>query len=414
MIKFNPFTPNSPVHKGMFVGRTFEIQTLDQALTQTKNANPTHLLLLGERGIGKTSLLNLAQMFSNGEVDWNDDEKHNFLTVRISLDENTTLVDFALNLKRSIEREIQKENPELKWFQKTWGFLSRFEVGGVSYRKEEILQNNNQLVQEFIYSLVDTVKQIKAGVVSNKKEGLVILIDEADKASRDLPLGSFLKTLSEMIISENQNYILFVLSGLPNLRDVLLRSHESSLRLFQEIFIKPLSKKETAEVVQRGLGEAEAKNKVKCTIDEEAEKAIYIYSEGYPHFVQQIAYSVFDTDIDNKIEVDDVDTGFFMKHGALEQIGVRYYVKPFYTDISVDSQREILLIMSENWNNWVSREEIKKSFSGQENGLSNGIAALIKKGIIIPRVGIKGQYRLQWRSFAFWIKNHERGKQRRS
>ncbi len=122
-------------------------------------------------------------MFSNGEVEWNNDEKHNFLTVRISLDGNTTLVDFALNLKRSIEREIQKENPELKWFQMTWNFLSRFEVGGISYRKEEIPKNNNQLVQEFIYSLVDTVKQIKTGLVSSQKEGLVILIDEADKAS---------------------------------------------------------------------------------------------------------------------------------------------------------------------------------------------------------------------------------------
>lgn len=413
MLKFNPFTPNSPVHKGMFVGRALEIETLDQALTQTKNANPAHLLLLGERGIGKTSLLNLAQMFSNGDIEWNDDEKHNFLTVRISLDENTTLIDFALNLKRSIEREIQKENPELKWFQKTWDFLTRFEVGGISYRKEEISRNNNQLIQEFIYSLVDTVKQIRSGVVSNKKEGLVILVDEADKASKDLPLGSFLKTLSEMIISENQNYILFVLSGLPNLRDVLLQSHESSLRLFQEIFIEPLSKKETALVVQKGLNEAAAKNKVKYTIDEEAEKAIYIYSEGYPHFVQQIAYSVFDIDDDNKIEDDDVTKGFFMKRGALEQIGVRYYVKPFYTDITVDSQRNILLIMSENWNNWVSREEIKKGFSGKEQELNNGIAALIRKGIIIPKMGAKGQYRLQWRSFAFWIKNHKRGKQHR-
>ena len=68
--------------------------------------------------------------------------------------------------------------------------------------------------------------------------------------------------------------------------------------------------------------------------------------------------------------------------------------------------------MSEKWNNWVSREQIKKKFTGKEYSLNNGIRALIDKGIIIPRDGVKGQYRLQWASFAFWIGNHNREKHR--
>lgn len=412
MTKFNPFTPNNPVHKGMFVGRAFEINTLNQALTQTKNSNPTHLLIMGERGIGKTSLLNLAQYFSNGEINWDDKESNNFLTVRISLDENITLVDFAFNLKRAIEREIHKENPEVAWLKTTWDFLSKFEMGGVAYRKEEFSSNNNQLVQEFIYSLLDTIKNIREGLVLRKKEGLVILIDEADKASKKLPLGAFLKNLTETLIAENQNNILFILSGLPNLRDVLLQSHESSLRLFQEIYIQPLSKQETGKVIQKGLQEATKKNGEVTSIEEEAEKDIYFFSEGYPHFVQQIAHSVFAIDVDHTITKEDVEKGFFMRHGALEQIGDKYYTKSFYQDIKVESQREILLLMSEKWNDWVSKEEIKGKFLGGETALNNGISALTKKGIIIPKEGAKGQYRLQWASFAFWIKNHEKSKHR--
>ena len=40
MAKVNPFTPNSPVHKSMFIGRSYEIDTIDKALLQTKHSNP--------------------------------------------------------------------------------------------------------------------------------------------------------------------------------------------------------------------------------------------------------------------------------------------------------------------------------------------------------------------------------------
>lgn len=411
MLKINPFTPNSPAHTGMFVGRIFEISTFDKALIQTKNSNPSHLLLLGERGIGKTSLLNVAQMFANGKWSWSD-QKHDFLTVRLSLNENICLADFAINLKGAIEREINKVNPALDLFKKAWSFLSRFEAAGVAYRREESSTNNTQLVQNLIYSLVDTVKFLRDPKLTVKKEGLVILIDESDKASKDLHLGSFLKNLSEHLISEEQNNILFILTGLPNVRDVLMQSHESSLRLFQELNLNPLSKTETAEVIQKGLDEAKKLSDQKILIDQSAQELIHVYSEGYPHYVQQIGYSVFEADTDNHINDDDVKKSFFMQHGALEQIGVRYYIKPFYKDISVDSQREILTIMSEKWNNWVTREEIKKKFSGKADTLDNGIRALIEKGIIIPREGSRGQYRLQWASFAFWISSQNKNVQR--
>ena len=60
-MKINPFNPNSPSGPGMFAGRLKEMQTIEQILFQTK-ANKGHgFLLLGQRGIGKTSLLNLMK-----------------------------------------------------------------------------------------------------------------------------------------------------------------------------------------------------------------------------------------------------------------------------------------------------------------------------------------------------------------
>ena len=62
--KFNPFKPNHPIYSGLFAGRYNEIKKIDNALFQTSFDNPTNLLLLGERGIGKTSLLLLSKYFS--------------------------------------------------------------------------------------------------------------------------------------------------------------------------------------------------------------------------------------------------------------------------------------------------------------------------------------------------------------
>ena len=59
--------------------------------------------------------------------------------------------------------------------------------------------------------------------------------------------------------------------------------------------------------------------------------------------------------------------------------------------------------MAEKWNDWVTRNEIKEKFTGKEDALTNGLKALRDKHIIISKEGTKGEYRLQWLSFALWI-----------
>lgn len=415
MAKINPFTPNSPVHRDMFAGRVKEIDAIDQALTQAAAGNPTHILLLGERGIGKTSLLNVADLFARGGFAWRDVE-HNFLVTTLGLSGGLCLADFALTLKNAIQRELDKAHPNAASLKRIWAFVSRFEAGGVAFRKEQSETNSALIIQEFTHSIADTIKSLKDGSLLDKvtKEGLVIIIDEADRASDELRLGSFLKNLTEFLARERVNNILFIVSGLPSARKILSDDHESSLRLFREFMLKPLSAAETGEVIDRGLKESVEKLGTNLVITPEAQVLIYTYSEGYPHFVQQIGYSVFDINSDATIDEDDVRRGVFDSGGAIELIGNRYYVKPFYEDIKVESQREILTIMADlKWNDWVTKADIATRFSGKDTSLRDGLHALKEKGTIIPRDGSRGQYRLQWASFAFWIRTHNKEAGRR-
>lgn len=403
--RYNPFKPNNPIYSGLFAGRIDEIKRIDDALYQTSFGNPTNLLFTGERGIGKTSLLLLTKFFAQGEIVF-EKKKHNYLTLQMSLNSDLNQLSFILKFKNVLQREIHKIYKTKKLIDDVWGFVKRLEVSGCKINTNDTSEVQ-LIIDDFVFSVVETVKTLK-NHKENAKEGIVILIDEVDTASRDLNLGGFLKNLSEILVSENCNNVLFILTGLPTVTDVLRNSHESSLRLFDELTLQPLSYEDVKYVVRRAIEEIKEKEpeNVIC-VTEEAFKSFHELSEGYPHFLQQLGFTVISNLASDEIGKDLVVDSMFNPGGALELIGKRYYVDLFYNKINSDSYRQILTIMAENWNSWVSKEEIKKSFSGSVTNLNNGIKALRDRNIILTRRGLRGQYRLQWLSFAFWIKIHK-------
>ncbi len=67
-MKINPFEPFAPVNPGSFVGRLDELRRLTSALVQTSAGKPVNFMITGERGIGKTSLLNYLKYAAKGLI----------------------------------------------------------------------------------------------------------------------------------------------------------------------------------------------------------------------------------------------------------------------------------------------------------------------------------------------------------
>ncbi len=404
--RFNPFKPNHPVYTGIFAGRYDELKKIDNSLYQTSYDNPINLLLIGERGIGKTSLLLLSKYFAQGDIIW-ERKKHNFLTIEFNIDSSFNTLDFILKFKNVLRRELYKNYKTYKIIEEFWGFVKRLEISGCKINPQE--KHDEQLIiDDFIYSIVNTIKSIKEDS-NNPKEGIVVLIDEADAATEDLRLGSFLKTISETLVLENCNRLLFILAGLPHVTDILRKSHESSPRLFEELVIGPLSLQDTKSVLKQAeieIKKVDPDRNFQFTDD--ALEAFHGLSEGYPHFLQQIGFSTLDLTDSNIISGKHVRESMYASGGALEIIGNRYYSDLYYSKINVDSYRQILDIMAAKWNEWITKDEIKKSFKGSEMTLTNGIKALRDRNIILTKKGTRGHYRLQWLSFAFWIKIHSK------
>ncbi len=106
--------------------------------------------------------------------------------------------------------------------------ITGIEAVGVSIRERERSPEKDYLVEDLANYLAEIVERFcgECDDGSNKNffSGILILIDEADTASRELNLGAFLKLLTEYLNKIKCNKVIFGLSGLPKLVDVLKES----------------------------------------------------------------------------------------------------------------------------------------------------------------------------------------------
>ncbi|GAB2536600.1 AAA family ATPase [Rufibacter soli] len=404
-MKINPFKPNSPSNPGMFVGRFDEIEKIESALIQTRANQSQSFLLLGERGIGKTSLMNLVKFFAEGDIEVRD-TKLNFLVIEIDITKDTSQLALIRKIQLALKRKLAKTEKAKKIFNDIWNFISSIEAAGVKFNKEKET-NNEILFEEFSYSLADTINRITSSEDKNQLDasydGLLIIIDEADNSSPTLELGSFVKLLTERLQKEGTEKIMFGIAGLPKTRDILIESHPSSIRIFEELYLDRLKKDEIKLVFTIMLKKSKELNGYDTVLESNAEELLINFTEGFPHFVHQYGFCSFEESNGKVITENNVLDGAFGKNGAIETIGSRYYKDDFYNKIKTESYRQVLLIMANQMDSWVTKSYLKENFNGSDTILNNAITALISRNIIIPKPGERGTYRLQDKGFAWWI-----------
>lgn len=405
MLKINPFKPNSPVPYGMFAGRLSEIETLEKGLYQTKNRNPMNFLITGERGIGKSSLMAYTKPLATGDIKSSDYEFFKFVVVNVAISDRTNLLTLIRLIEQNLKREISKIESVRSFMESTWSFVQRIKIMDSGVDRVQLIEEPDLVIDEFAYSLSETCRRIgNPEKGEESKDGIIFFIDEADNACSEIRLGYFFKTVTESLQKNGCYNVMFVIAGLPELIEKLSQSHESSLRLFTELKIKELKVDDRFYVVERGMEEANKMNQEKTTISDTAKRHISTLSEGYPHFIQQFAFSAFETNIDGEISEDDVLEGAFKERGAIDAIGARYYASSFYDRIKSDEYRQVLGIMAESMNSWIPKKEIATKFAGAEQTLNNALQALTERRIILRNSSKRGEYRLQQRGFALWIK----------
>jgi AAA+ ATPase superfamily predicted ATPase len=384
-MRVNPFRPGGIVSPGMFCGRLEEIETIEQCLHQTKFGNPQHFLIDGERGIGKSSLMLCASVLAQSE-----EEKTNFLVLELELRSDTTYLELIKKIGSSFRHEL-RDRANLKHLAKTaWDFVSKWRVLGIEYKGEhQGIAAIEEAIDELVFGFTSFIKESGDSI-----DGILILIDEADKADPlNCNLGEFVKLFTEKLTKKGCDKVCLGLAGLPVLLQKLREGHESSLRVFESLSLKPLQEHETEQVISRGLEEAKKKNGVETLISDEAIKFLVHISDGYPHFIQQFAFSAFAHDRDDHIDEEDATNGAYKENGALDQLGRKYFQELYFDKIASQDYRKVLDTMADAGDAWVQRKELVER-SG----------ALKGRAIILSNPERQGEYRLPTKSFAVWIK----------
>lgn len=388
------------VPPGMFAGRLEELGDLEKFLFQTKHGNPIHFLIQGERGIGKSSLMLFLQYVATGQIKSINDFSFNFIMVNVELEPSNDYGDIARKIGAEFQRQIASSQKVKDLIKTGWDFLKRWEVMGLKYNQETRSLEPHQLIEDLTHTIHQTLLEVGEGA-----DGVVIVIDEADKPPVESNLGEFIKTFTERLTKRGCNNVCVGLAGISGIViDKLKQSHESSPRNIKIMTLEPLAEHERIQVIRMGLAEAEQKNGFKVEITGDAESWIAYYSEGYPHFIQQYSYCAFDADSDNIIDEEDVHKGAFGQNGAFHQLGEKYFSGWYYDEIGSDEYRAVLKAMANHLDQWVSKSDLRNELTIKDHTLNNAVQALVKRNIIVPMPGKKGIYRLPNRSFAVWIK----------
>ena len=382
----------------MFAGRLEEQLTLEKILHQTKLGNPQHFLIDGERGIGKTSLLYYLQSVAEGKIATPENLRYNFVVLNLALEPTTSYDDIVRKVGTELRRVVAERCIPEEYLKTAWDFLKRWEVAGVKYNRSSTEVPAVELLNELAGSIEGTLRKLSS------IDGILVLIDEADNPPTSAGLGRFVKLLTERLGSIGCEKTAVGLAGQTGVVRKLAKSHPSAPRLLQILTLDPLSVDERRSVITLGLKAAKEYNAVDVTIDGDAADWICEMSEGYPHFVQQFAYSAFDADADNTIDLKDVLRGANSQNGAFHQLGQKYFHPMYFERIMSEDYRAVLRAMSEHLDAWVTKQQVRKATALKGSVLNDAIKALKERHIIIAKPGCQGVYRLPSRSFAVWIK----------
>lgn len=307
MVSPNPFTPQSGWEPRFFSGRDRELEYFKGILTASSKGRANHMVLLGEWGTGKTSLLKQYKKMAQGQG---------------------CLASFCpiskINSKSFLKDTINLISQEVLLNLPTAGEIETF---------KSVISKNNSLEPQvkFTKFLIELWSKIKTEVA-------VILLDDIQNFNVDSGVIDTLRSvLSKDEILNNTNY-LFVLSGTPRGWEAFVDKHDPVGRFFRKrVYVENFTKEETFNIINASLKDTSV------SFDVSVKDKIYKNSLGHPYEVQLLCSYLYEAQIEGVVSDNIFDK---VLKNALIELG-RDYFEALYRRAS-ERETEILSILAEN------------------------------------------------------------------
>jgi len=240
------FQPRTPITtRELFAGRWTEITTLSDAVGQTG----LHVVIYGERGVGKTSLANVVRPVIQVLVDNNTEGR---LIMQLTAE--------AADGFSSIWHKIFKD---IMWSEDRPAF-------GLSTKQAEEVVSVDQA-----FALPDKLSADDVRRVITKIPGAVFIIDEFDRAA-----GVASKQFTDLIkaLADRAVDCTIILVGVSETVDELIVDHASIHRSLIQIQLPRMKPAELKEIIDK------AEKQLDISFNDDAAALIVRMSQGLPHY----------------------------------------------------------------------------------------------------------------------------------
>lgn len=398
--RLNPFQPDAPVRPSLFTGRRAELQTIHQSVLDTLRGRASHVLIVGERGMGKTSLANyLTDFATSPELTEAAGGVTAPAVLFVSLGFSPTVPEVCAAILNEAYRWARRDQSLLRWFREELRQLEGLEIGffGVSIAAKQG-QSSTALPHAFPDAL-EAVFERMGGI-----GGLIILLDETEAIATDPAFPGFMKSLLEVLGARKLGTIQFVMTTTPEGRDRMTQTHESFPRLFRHVRINPLSNDEVEDLVARALQEGLPRKEATPAFL----KMIADMASGIPGFVHELGRAAFDVDRNGILDLDDLADGILGTDtvvGALSMLEQRHFHERYSKKVLSNSYREILHAIAELERDEVSTAEIRDRCPQIGAGQINTyLARMADRGVVVRVEGKKGIYKLPDQMFKVFLR----------
>jgi hypothetical protein len=248
---FQPRTPITTTE--LFAGRWNELTAVADAVNQPG----LHVVIYGERGVGKSSLANVVK-----PTIW-------------------TLDNMGKDRSQWIERLVIKAVASSgDTFSKIWDNLFKELAWNDDRPVAGMLQNLKKRISiREAFDLTDTLQIDDVRRVLSNMPGAVFIVDEFDRAVTDTSreFTDLIKSLSDFAID-----CTVILVGVSDTVDKLIADHASIHRALIEILLHRMKPEELTVILQN------AEKSLSVNFSEDAKKLIVRVSQGLPHYTHLI------------------------------------------------------------------------------------------------------------------------------
>lgn len=250
------FTPTTPVdEKSLFAGRNEQIR----AVVDVINQKGQHAIVYGERGVGKTSLMNVLHAFLG---------MPNVIAPRVNCDSMDT---FQSTWEKAIAQAA------LTRTQRGAGFIP----GPTTDRVDPKELLGDKPGPDSVRRALSTMANIAT---------TIIIIDEFDRLPEE-PRRAFADTIKSL--SDHAVPVTLVLVGVADSVQELISEHQSVERALVQIQMPRMSSSEIKQIIENGL----TKLQMSGTIS--AIKQIMKLSQGLPHYAHLLGLNSVRAALDN-------------------------------------------------------------------------------------------------------------------